>query len=214
MAELPGMDHYRRWIGGNWPEVQDWQYEFLTQKMYHYNPSATFLDVGCGSLRLGSRLIREHDADKYIGLDVSQELINYGLKYEMRQKDIDAKRPRFIISDRFDYSELGDEKVDIAWCFSLWMHLPDWLMKEGLRKTAAVLKDDGVIFSTFSKDYGISPEHGETPDDYVYDRHQRTFVRYEDEIQAIFDECGLTYENRGPVIKNQWMVRSVPKDRA
>jgi SAM-dependent methyltransferase len=213
MALEPGMDEYRRWVGGNWPEVQKWQYEFLQNRMYHYNESTTFLDVGCGSLRLGSRLIREHDADKYIGLDVSQELIDFGLKYEIRDKDLEAKRPRFIVNSDFDLTSLGDEKVDIAWCFSLWMHIPDWLMKQALTNIKSVLAHDGVIWSSFSEDYGISPLHGETPDDYVYDRHQRTFVRYRDELEKIFDECGLTFEERDPSIKSGYMVRSVPKDR-
>ena len=210
MAHQEGMEFYRRWIGGNWPEVQKWQYDYLQNKMYHYNPSRTFLDIGCGALRLGARLIRSHDPDKYIGLDVSQELIDYGLKYEIRPDIIEKKRPRFIISDRFDYSSLGDEKVDIAWAYSVWIHLPDWLFKLGLKNTREVMKDDGVMFSTFSHDMGIGM--GEPAgDDYVYDRHQKTFVRYEDELEAIFDECGLTFEPRGDTIKTGFIIRSVKK---
>lgn len=212
MAHQEGMEFYRKWIGGNWPEVQKWQYDFLQHKMFHYNPSRTFLDVGCGSLRLGSRLIRSHDPDKYIGLDVSQELIDYGLKYEMRPSTIEEKRPRFIVNDQFDLSSLGDEKVDIAWCFAVFQHCPDWLVKQALNNIKSVLADDGVIFSSWSSDFGYGM--GEQPDDnYKYDGKQLTFVRYEEEIEALFDECGLTYEHRGDTIKNGFMIRSVPKER-
>lgn len=213
MAHQEGMELYRKWIGGNWPEVQKWQFDFITGgQMYHYNTGRTFLDVGCGSLRLGSRLIRHHDADKYIGLDISQELIDYGLKYEMRPSTIEEKRPRFIVNNEFDLSSLGDEKIDIAWCFAVFQHCPDWLVKQALNNIKEKLAPDGVIFSQWSSDFGYGM--GEQPDDtYEYDRRQLTFVRYEDEIAALFDECGLTYEERGPTIKNGFMVRSVPKDR-
>lgn len=212
MAEQDGMEFYRKWVGGNWPEVQKWQFDFLKDKMYHYHPGVTFMDLGCGSLRLGSRLIRHHDAGKYIGVDVSQELIDYGLKYEMRPDTIEEKKPRFIITDSFDFSSLGDEKVDIVWAFSLWMHLPDWKIKQALESIKGVLADDGVLWSSFSEDYGFGME-AQPGDDYVYDKHQRTFVRYEEELEELWNECGFTFERRDPCIKTGYMVRSVPKDR-
>lgn len=202
------MSHYRRWVGGHWPEVQKWQHDFITKHLLAYNPSKTFLDVGCGSLRLGSKLIKTHDAGKYIGLDTTQELIDYGLNYEINPTILEEKKPRFIISDRFDYSSLGDEKVDIAWAYAVWFHVPEWLLRIGLKNTREVLKDDGVLFSGFG---GEPPgPNSEIPDDnYVYDDRQLVFWRWEEDLAKIFNECGLSFEYRADTIKGGYLVRSV-----
>lgn len=202
------MSHYKRWVGGNWPELQKWQFDFITKQLLVYNPSKTFLDIGCGSLRLGAKLIKHHDAGKYIGLDTSHELINYGLQYEINPTILEEKKPRFIVNSDFDYSELGDEKVDIAWAYSLWIHLPDWLFKQGLRNTREVLKDDGVLFSSFTNEQ-MMPWEEKPGDDYVYDGHQKTFHRWEEDLEKIFNECGLSFEYRADTIKGGYLVRSV-----
>jgi SAM-dependent methyltransferase len=202
------MSHYRRWVGGSWPEVQKWQFDFITQQMLAYHPEKTFLDIGCGSLRLGAKLIPHHGVGKYIGLDTSHELINYGLDNEIRPGTVEEKKPRFIVTSEFDYSELGDEKVDIAWAFQLWFHLPLELFKQGLRNTREVLKDDGALFSSFTS-VPPDPEMEKPTDDYVYDYYQRVFWRWPEDLPAIFNECGLSYEYRGSTIRAGNLIRSV-----
>jgi SAM-dependent methyltransferase len=205
---MEGMKFYRRWVGGSWPEVQKWQYDFITNELQAYNPEKTFLDIGCGSLRLGAKLIPHHGSGKYIGLDTTQELINYGLDYEINPIYIEQKKPRFIVTDQFDYSSLGDEKIDIAWAYSVWIHLPDWLLKKGLKNTREVLKDDGALFSSFGTE---PPGPGvERPgDDYVYDTYQRVFWRWQEDYEKIFNECGLSFEFRRDTIKGGYLIRSV-----
>jgi len=202
------MKYYRRWVGGSWPEVQKWQFDFITQQLLAYNTSKTFLDIGCGSLRLGARLIPHHDAGKYIGLDTSHELINYGLDYEIRPQTLEEKKPRFIVTSDFDYSELGDEKIDIAWAYSVWIHLPDELFIKGLKRTREVLKDDGVLLSSFSSE-PPGPWEEKPTDDYVYDAHQRTFWRWPEDLEKIFNDCGFSYERRADTIKGGFLIRSV-----
>lgn len=202
------MKYYRRWVGGSWPEVQKWQFDFITQQLLAYHPSKTFLDIGCGSLRLGSRLIPHHGMGKYIGLDTTQELINYGLDYEIRPQTIEEKKPKFIVTDRFDYSEIGPEKVDIAWAYSVWIHLPNWLLIQGLKNTREVLKDDGVLFSSFGTE-PPGPEVERPTDDYVYDTHQKVFWRWKEDYEKIFNECGLSFEYRADTIKGGYLIRSV-----
>lgn len=206
------MSWYRRWIGGNWPEVQKWQYDFINDELLAYQPSKTFLDIGCGSLRLGSRLIKTHDAGKYIGLDTTQELINYGLDYEINPVVLEQKNPRFIVNDEFDLSSLGDEKIDIAWAYSTWIHVNDTKMKQGLRNVKNALSENGALFSSF----GTEPPgpHTEKPDDdYVYDHRQLVYWRWEEDLARIFNECGLTFEYRKHTIKGGVLYRSVPLDR-
>lgn len=202
------MSWYRRWVGGNWPEVSKFQWDFINNELLAYNPSKTFLDIGCGSLRLGSKLIKTHDAGKYIGLDTTQELINYGLDYEINPKVLEEKKPRFIVNDQFDFSELGDEKIDIAWSYAVWMHVSDDKLKQGLRNVREVLADDGALFSTFGSEPN-GPHNPRPDDDYVYDQHQRTFYRWEEDLEVIFRECGLSFEFRKETIKGGMMYRSI-----
>lgn len=202
------MSWYRKWVGGNWPEVQKFQWEFINHELQAYHPSKTFLDIGCGSLRLGAKLIKTHDAGKYIGLDTTQELINYGLDYEINPKVLEEKKPRFIVNDQFDLSELGDEKIDIAWSYAVWMHVNDTVLRQGLRNVREVLADDGALFSTIGGEPN-TPNNPRPDDDYVYDAHQRCFYRWEEDLEEIFRECGLSFEYRKDTIKGGVMYRSV-----
>jgi SAM-dependent methyltransferase len=206
-----GMDQYRRWVGGNWPEVQKWQWDFINDELMAYDKDKIFLDLGCGSLRLGARLIKTHGTGKYIGLDTNQRIIDYGLNHEINPKVLEAQKPRFIVNDNFDLSSLGDEKVHIVWAYSLWPHVNDEKLRIGLRNVREALDDHptSAMFSTFG---GAPPAaNGDTeptPDDYVYDRFQRTYWRWEEDLEEIFAECGLSFELRRDTIKGGRMYRS------
>ena len=202
------MSHYRKWVGDNYADIGRFQFRFITEQLLVYSPDKTFLDVGCGSLRLGHKLIKHHGAGKYIGLDVSQELINYGLQYEINPIYVEEKKPRFIVNSEFDYSELGEEKVDIAWSYAVWMHLPDHLLRKALINTRDALKDDGVLFSGIGGEPN-TPHNPRPDDDYVYDQYQRTFFRWEEEYYKIFTECGLSFEHRADSPKGGYIIRSV-----
>ena len=75
---------YRRFVGGAgdyWELIGQLQFRFLVD--HGLAPSETFVDVGCGALRGGVKLIRYLAPDRYLGIDKHIELIIYGVANEL-----------------------------------------------------------------------------------------------------------------------------------
>jgi len=68
---IPPSNYFTKWY-----ELGEWQFETL--KDLGLRPSHTFLDVGCGPLRLGYKLIPFLDNKNYYGIDAVLPLINVG----------------------------------------------------------------------------------------------------------------------------------------
>ena len=114
---------HRRFVGGNdeyWSKISSLQFEFLVSE--GLKPSDFFVDVACGSLRGGIRLIPYLDRGHYTGIDKHIELIIYGIASELGESAYREKRPRFIIDDQFDFSKLRT-MVNFGLAQSLFTHL-------------------------------------------------------------------------------------------
>ena len=55
-------------------------------------PSDTFVDYGCGTLRLGALFIEFLEPDRYIGLDIDERILAIG-RNQISAKLLDSKRP-------------------------------------------------------------------------------------------------------------------------
>ena len=85
-------------------------------------PSDVFIDVACGSLRGGVRFIRYLDPDCYLGIEKRIELIIYGVAMELGIDAYREKRPRFVVSDAFEFHRF-DSKPAFGLAQSLFTHL-------------------------------------------------------------------------------------------
>jgi SAM-dependent methyltransferase len=114
---------HRNFVGGNdqyWDLIGNLQFEFL--KAQGLKPSHTFFDIGCGSLRAGTRLVEYLEPDRYFGIDKHIELLIYGVALELGIDAFRARRPRFLVTDTFEFGKLG-AKADFAIAQSLFTHL-------------------------------------------------------------------------------------------
>src|SRR5262245_24454489 len=55
-------------------------------------PNDMVVDYGCGTLRIGLRLIEFLDADRYVGMDIDERILNLG-RASLPPTLIDSKRP-------------------------------------------------------------------------------------------------------------------------
>ncbi|QYF86431.1 class I SAM-dependent methyltransferase [Brevundimonas sp. PAMC22021] len=139
--------NHREVIGGLWDEIGAHQMSFLVSQ--GMAPSDRLLDVGCGSLRLGSRAIAWLDPHRYYGTDLSPDLIEAG-----RQRELDdtlrAKAPseHFSVSDDFAFSFL-DHQVDLAIAQSVFTHLPLNHLRRCLHTLSPHMKSGGKFFVTY-----------------------------------------------------------------
>lgn len=142
IKKLPHDLKHRRFVGRhvNWDEMGDLQLSFL-QKM-GLEPHHKFLDVGCGSLRGGRKLIKYLDSGNYYGMDHHKWLVDAGLKYEVE----DPKDSHFTINDEFDFSEFKGIRFDIIWMSSLVIHLTPAKIEQCLNNVRDYIKDDGVLY--------------------------------------------------------------------
>ena len=119
---------HRNYVGGedceSWYGIGKLQYHFLMyQGLEHYH---TFLDVACGSLRLGQYLIPILDNHNYYGIDGNEELVKQGLKNEFPNKELlNYKKPNFSYNYNFDFSfsDCQFSHFDFAMAQSLFTHL-------------------------------------------------------------------------------------------
>jgi hypothetical protein len=126
--------------------IGDLQFRYLVDR--GLTRSDTLIDVGCGSLRGGAKFIRYLDPGCYLGIDKHIELIIYGVSMELGIDLYRQKRPRFIISDLFEFARFGSEPV-FGIAQSLFTHLAAHDVKSCLSKLNRVAAPGCRLFATF-----------------------------------------------------------------
>jgi len=122
-GERIGAVGHRAFVGGTdletWYGIGKLQYHFLVAN--GLEPQHRFLDIACGSLRLGQYLIPYLQAGCYFGLEAEEPLVTAGLEAEFFAGIIAQKKPSFAFNSTFDFSFV--EGVDVAIAQSLFTHL-------------------------------------------------------------------------------------------
>jgi len=135
-VDLPaGANHYRAFVGPpfNYDINGAMQFQFLLDlglREYH-----RFLEIGCGSLRLGRLLITYLLPDRYFGVEPNEVIFRQGLVNNLGSEDGDMvrlKRPTFQHDTRFDYSFTG-APVDFIIAQSIASHT-------GVKETRALMQ--------------------------------------------------------------------------
>jgi cyclopropane fatty-acyl-phospholipid synthase-like methyltransferase len=164
---------HRDVIGGLWDEIGARQMEFLIAQ--GLKRSDRLLDIGCGSLRLGSRAIRWLEPLCYFGTDISSDLIEAGRAEELddalRTK---APRSQFSVNEDFDFSFL-QQPVDVAIAQSVFTHLPLNHLRRCLTKLADHIVQGGRFYMTYFEcpdDHDLSEPMIHTPGGIVTHDHK------------------------------------------
>lgn len=141
-------EEYRGFVGGMWEEMGQLQLDFLTGQ--GLKPSDKFLDVGCGSLRAGVRLVDYLEPGHYFGIDISHQVLTAGYEHELS----DEQRTRLPASnlhatDRFD-ADFG-ERFDMAIAQSVFTHMSLSHIRLCLYRVAKVMRSGGTFYATFNE---------------------------------------------------------------
>jgi SAM-dependent methyltransferase len=115
---------YKSWVGGMWEEIGNLQKYFLISQ--GLTPDSKFLDIGCGCLRAGEKLIPFLNDNNYYGQDINSYLISIGIQKVIPQKNLHHKitKENFCVSEDFSLSFSDDVKFDMAISQSVFTHLP------------------------------------------------------------------------------------------
>lgn len=114
---------HRSYVGGydseTWFAMGRHQYHYLVTRGLRSHHR--FLDVACGSLRLGQYLIPFLDEGHYFGIEGEEVLVKAGLEHELMPELVALKKPNFAFNYDFDFSFV--ETFDFAIAQSLFTHL-------------------------------------------------------------------------------------------
>lgn len=149
--DLKKDNHHRVIIGGpieQWDYIGKYHLDILTS--HGLMPDMKMLDIGCGPLRVGCKLIDYLDSHNYYGIDVNLGLIEAGItceipKYNLQHKITDKN---FIVTDDFSIEDF-DVKFDFGFAHSVFTHLHYDKLEYFLRKCYGVFTDDCKIIMSF-----------------------------------------------------------------
>lgn len=140
---------HRSYIGGSdseaWYGIGKLQYHFLVANGLKNNHK--FLDIGCGSLRLGQYLIPMLDEANYYGLDAESALIDAGIEAEMHFNVFEKKKPKLIVNTKFDLGMC--DGYDFAIAQSLFTHLCVDDIDRCFRSLSLIANPGSKFFFTF-----------------------------------------------------------------
>lgn len=150
---------HRAYVGGQtaplWFGLGKRQYQFLISQ--GLRPHHRFLDVACGSLRLGQFLIPFLDEGNYFGLEGEPWLVEAGLRRELFYDLADIKKPTFGYGYDFDLSFV--EGFDYAIAQSLFTHLTSSDVALCLNNLRERSHSESRLFFTFAE--GTKPHRDE-----------------------------------------------------
>lgn len=137
---------HRTYVGGLWDEMGEHQFRFLRAR--GLRPDDVLLDIACGSLRLGVKVIPYLQPGHYLGVEKEGLLLDRGVHQELGPELMERYRPRLVQNDDFAF-ELLATPVDVAIAQSLFTHLTPEAIGRCLRNLRPWLKPSSVFYATF-----------------------------------------------------------------
>lgn len=191
--------NHREYVGGDWDNIGDWQMKTLKQ-LPEFDIDKKFLDIACGSLRLGVKLIPYLNHGKYFGIDNNYDVLMAGVNQELGAGN--NKSPKFLCNGEFDFSFCG--QFDFAWSNSLFSHLNLGDITNCMKQLRKVAHDDSVFYYTFfNGNSSTNPLHSNARKDFRYNI---------DELRPTAENWNLEFlgaKFHHP--RGQHMVRCTPK---
>jgi ABC-2 type transport system ATP-binding protein len=123
--KVPGADPefslHRRIAGYKWEEAGERHLEFLRE--HGLRPSDRVLDVGCGPLRTGVKLLKFLEPGRYVGVDSDASMIEAGVRIEAPLAGVDPSRGQYYIGNATDLAAV-EGAFDVIWVNGLVQDLP------------------------------------------------------------------------------------------
>jgi SAM-dependent methyltransferase len=168
-------------------EIGRLQFDFLVSM--GLRPHHHLIDVGCGRLRAGAHFIRFLDTGRYCGFEKDRDLLSAGIAEELGPVLFDAKRPLFIVTDRFAF-DCCDHAPDFVSAHSIFAHLPPESIALCLENLRDRIAPNGVFFAAFNEARASQPHPGVS-----LDRDERYYTR--DQMEGLARSAGWNPEYIG-----------------
>ena len=129
----------------------------FVDQLFHsgLDPRSRVLDLGCGAGRVGVWLIPFLEADRYFGVDNHLPSLVAFAAYETVLHGLTAKRPRLMLSDRFEVDGFG-EQFDVFLDFNLTRHLDDAQTETAIRQVRMTAAPGARLFMNAPPRLGLA----------------------------------------------------------
>jgi ABC-2 type transport system ATP-binding protein len=117
----PNQGLHRRIVGYLWEEAGTRHLEFMKEQ--GLRPSDHVLDVGCGCLRTGVKLLKYLDPHHYVGIDIDASMVEAGVRIEAPRAGVDPSRGQYFIGNAADLSAV-EGAFDVIFINGLLQDLP------------------------------------------------------------------------------------------
>jgi len=130
----------------NWLAVGKLQFDYLVK--HGLKPTDRVLDVGCGNLRLGWRLISYLRPGNYFGLDISPVILMAALD-RVAQFKLQSKLPRLYLVKGTSYDFLPESFFDLVQAHSVFTHSRFEVIERILASVWRVMKPGSFFDFTY-----------------------------------------------------------------
>ena len=130
----------------HWLKVGEMQFAYLVK--HGLRPDHRILDIGCGNLRAGWRVIQYLNSGNYYGVDISPEILLAALK-ELRNQQLQHKYPHLVLVNDLVFEFLPDQSFDVIHAHSVFTHTRADVIDQCFASAARILKPDGFFDLTY-----------------------------------------------------------------
>ncbi|MEO5875929.1 MAG: class I SAM-dependent methyltransferase [Streptosporangiaceae bacterium] len=139
------------------------QFDYLVT--HGLRPGDRLLDIGCGNLRAGWRLIEFLDPGHYYGLDISPDIL-LAAAGTLAEYRLQPKIPHLALVSDLTFAMLPDAHFDVIHAHSVFSHTPLEVIEECFANVGRILHPGGFFDLTF--DRTERAEHQVLREDFYY----------------------------------------------
>jgi SAM-dependent methyltransferase len=178
-----------------WYAMQDWQVEAL--RRMGLMPHHRVLDIGCGVLRLGLKLIPYLDEGRYFGTDPMEVYLATG--HRLVRELLPSPRAYQLMTDRGCGFEAFGTSFDFAIAHSVFTHMSFEEIRNCFRRLARVMAKGGQFLFTVAVDPAFGRDFEES---FLYNADTPMVRSYHADFslyEALSRELGCSLEIGGPL---------------
>ncbi len=170
---------HRGELAASWDEIGQLQLDYLRKAGLASNHRV--LDLGCGALRTGRKVIPYLDPANYFGIDADVADLEAGYIHELGELGLRKRCPRknLFHSSLFHHGRLEADSIDVGFCFSVLPALPLNYIRILLERSYRYLKPDAELHVSYF----------ELPTGQPYSRAYTNMARYVTECKEAPYHC-------------------------
>jgi ubiquinone/menaquinone biosynthesis C-methylase UbiE len=135
----------------HWLEVGEMQFNYLVD--HGLRPHHRVLELGCGNLRAGWRLIEYLDAGNYTGTDISPSVLASARKI-LAERNLEEKDVTLLLVDNMALPMLADNTFDVIHAHSVFSHLTEDVIDDCIATASRLITPGGFFDFTYIEGTG------------------------------------------------------------